>query len=683
LAKGHPLSGNTVTELDASADAISDGPSADESISISASTRPTLSSGQWYIAVLNLNANDVSVTLTANYEAEDSVPLDRIRIEGPDVVEEGNSATYRLMANWSDGSESVESTDWSIQSSHARIGSDGVLTANAVQADTRVLLRADFNSPGGSTSTSKSITIRNRIDGAPPVALLIEGRERVDEQTEHPFQAQAFWNDGSYSAVNADWLLNSTVATIDDSGLFSAGVVNSDHSVRVNASFTTGGQTLSASKVVTITNIPAKGTGNVVANALWLRAEVHITTDTSVDAVWQGVGNSLLGDGRRLVWGYYHLRSGEADRGSEQSPEMFVTALFDAAGGVTVQYFHLSSVGITVYSDYRRDGTVDESDHLAGNKKFVRHTFAAAGSSCTDADETNQSSCSEAQYENGQPVPSAPAVGNPDGNLLNSGFRLGAMNFRANQQPSEKLWQAGGLGQTPRGDMVVWGFFHGDVTYRPDTDPVIPELFVKLWFDVSGAVYVDWFNASLGHISAFSVYPDAIGYAQKGRTFKNNRYLRHRYNRESALIAVGLPANIALGGTALETSHGSFNLGQISHLGPAQLPLTPTLLPAMHKGVPVAYSFYEPGSGELTFSCLETALSLMIMGNRLFLLPKALIPELKELLEPLPETSQLANAMCAALRQNHRALSPPSSALRTAIRRAEQAAATRVLELVE
>jgi DNA-binding transcriptional LysR family regulator len=103
----------------------------------------------------------------------------------------------------------------------------------------------------------------------------------------------------------------------------------------------------------------------------------------------------------------------------------------------------------------------------------------------------------------------------------------------------------------------------------------------------------------------------------------------------------------------------------------------------MHRGVPVAYSFYEPGSSELTVSCLETALSLMIMGNRLFLLPKAFIPELKELLEPLPETSQLANALCAALRQNHRALSPPSSALRTVIRNAEQAAGARVLELVE
>jgi len=77
---GAPLQGNTVAELDADMDYISDGPTADEQVVITTSGNPPLQQGKWYIAVLNYNLYTTSFTLTATYEVpetglESGVPL--------------------------------------------------------------------------------------------------------------------------------------------------------------------------------------------------------------------------------------------------------------------------------------------------------------------------------------------------------------------------------------------------------------------------------------------------------------------------------------------------------------------------------------------------------------------------------------------------------------------------------
>ena len=65
LKYGSPLSGGTVGELNADADIRSDGPGADESISITTSTTPALRAGTWYVATVNLNDEITSFTITA------------------------------------------------------------------------------------------------------------------------------------------------------------------------------------------------------------------------------------------------------------------------------------------------------------------------------------------------------------------------------------------------------------------------------------------------------------------------------------------------------------------------------------------------------------------------------------------------------------------------------------------
>ena len=52
---GSPLTGSTVSAIDADTDFISDGPIANETIVVTPSSTPPLKAGKWYIATFNWN----------------------------------------------------------------------------------------------------------------------------------------------------------------------------------------------------------------------------------------------------------------------------------------------------------------------------------------------------------------------------------------------------------------------------------------------------------------------------------------------------------------------------------------------------------------------------------------------------------------------------------------------------
>jgi len=78
---------------------------------------------------------------------------------------------------------------------------------------------------------------------------------------------------------------------------------------------------------------------------------------------------------------------------------------------------------------------------------------------------------------------------------------------------------------------VVWGHFYAspsDVTWGSENNP---DLFVKIWFDVSGRVDVNFFHVSVPDIEGYSALPSDGIYDQKGTTIMDNRYIRHEYWR--------------------------------------------------------------------------------------------------------------------------------------------------------
>lgn len=75
-----------------------------------------------------------------------------------------------------------------------------------------------------------------------------------------------------------------------------------------------------------------------------------------------------------------------------------------------------------------------------------------------------------------------------------------------------------------------WHFYASpsDVTWGSSNNP---DLFVKIWFDVSGRVDVNFFHVSVPDIEVYSDLPDDSVYDQKGTTIMDNRYIRHEYWR--------------------------------------------------------------------------------------------------------------------------------------------------------
>lgn len=58
-----------------------------------------------------------------------------------------------------------------------------------------------------------------------------------------------------------------------------------------------------------------------------------------------------------------------------------------------------------------------------------------------------------------------------------------------------------------------------------------PELFVKIWFDVTGYVVINYFHASVPDIEVYSDYPNNRSYGQKGATTNQDRCIRHAFMR--------------------------------------------------------------------------------------------------------------------------------------------------------
>lgn len=68
LKYGAPLTGTTVGQFRANADAASEGLTADETIVLTLTSVPPLREGRWYVATLNLNSTTTTFTLTATVE---------------------------------------------------------------------------------------------------------------------------------------------------------------------------------------------------------------------------------------------------------------------------------------------------------------------------------------------------------------------------------------------------------------------------------------------------------------------------------------------------------------------------------------------------------------------------------------------------------------------------------------
>lgn len=260
-------------------------------------------------------------------------------------------------------------------------------------------------------------------------------------------------------------------------------------------------------------------TGYMVTDDLWIRSVIHTEDKGPIEGVWHLGGQDTTARGDIVIWGYFYANPDQVSWGSPDNPDLFVKIWIDAYGPVYVDYFHVSVPNITVYTDLPYDGVPDEEGTATLTNRFVEHFYI------------NGVSDSKVQIEDGIAAAGYNPAGNPTGSALINSLRIGSMINTADKGSIPGVWRQGGQNSTARGDQVVWGYFYADPNTVSWGSRENPDLFVKIWFDVGGAVFVDFFHVSVPDIEVYSELPNNGSYDNRGTTILPDRFIEHRYSR--------------------------------------------------------------------------------------------------------------------------------------------------------
>ncbi len=259
------------------------------------------------------------------------------------------------------------------------------------------------------------------------------------------------------------------------------------------------------------------GSGSKITSDLWIRAVIHTEEKGNIEAVWKKGGEDKTAAGDQVFWGYFYASPSDVTWGSSQNPDLFVKIWIDHGGRIDVNFFHVSVPDIEVYSDYPYDGIPDEQDTTTMTRRYIRHYYQ------------NDKSYTEEKNEDGNPPSGYAATGNPAGYLTVKGLKIGAVIDSVEKGAIDAIWRQGGEATTSGGHRVLWGHFYAnpsDVSWGSSNNP---DLFVKIWFDVTGRVDVNFFHVSVPDIEIYSDLPSDGTYNKKGVTILDDRYTRHEY----------------------------------------------------------------------------------------------------------------------------------------------------------
>jgi len=259
------------------------------------------------------------------------------------------------------------------------------------------------------------------------------------------------------------------------------------------------------------------GAGFSIPGGICVKAVIHTVEKGPVGALWKQGGEGKTERGDRVIWGYFYADPNDVLWGSENNPELFVKIWFDAGGRIDVNYFHVSVPDIDVYSDYLYDGIAGGNGTATLSRRYIRHYYE------------NSKSGFDEQYEDGNPLADDLPKGDPAGSHVIDNLRIGAVIHTVEKGMRDAVWKQGGQDITERGDTVVWGHFYADPADVSWGSPDNPDLFVKIWFDVSGRTDVNFFHVSVPDIEVFSDLTADGKYDEKGTTAMGNRYIRQEY----------------------------------------------------------------------------------------------------------------------------------------------------------
>jgi hypothetical protein len=258
-----------------------------------------------------------------------------------------------------------------------------------------------------------------------------------------------------------------------------------------------------------------------VDSKISIRAVIHTVDKGLIEAVWKKGSEDWTTDGNRVIWGHFYADPEDAGWGSPQNPDVFVKIWFDKSERIDVNFFHVSVPDIDVYSEYYGDKTLKGSGTTTMSRRYIRHTY------------NNGKLEKEEKYEDGTPPSGYTPAGSPSGYMTINDLKIGAIIHTVEKGFVDAVWRKGGGDCTTDGNQVIWGHFYADPDDVEWGSLSNPEVFVKIWFDASGRVDVNFFHVSVPDIEVYSDFPSDGTYNQKGTAILNNRYIRHEYRRST------------------------------------------------------------------------------------------------------------------------------------------------------
>ena len=242
---------------------------------------------------------------------------------------------------------------------------------------------------------------------------------------------------------------------------------------------------------------------------LWIKAVIQTREKGAIEAVWKKGGEDSTQAGDHVIWGYFYASPDDVNWGSEDNPDLFVKIWFDRSGRLDVNFFHVSVPDIEVYSDYPYDGIPDAKDTASLSRRYVRQYFTRQD---VNGKRDKRDNSSSLRLESAEEEP-----------LVEAGI------FTDEKGLIDAVWYKCGEAMTPAGHKVIWGYFYAspdDVNWGSQNNP---DVFVKIWFDISGRTDVNFFHVSVPMIAVYSDAPDDTAFEKRDFLSLESRYVRHEY----------------------------------------------------------------------------------------------------------------------------------------------------------
>jgi len=460
-----------------------------------------------------------SVTVTVEKPFIDTDPVATITVPSGDMaIREGESISFE--GTVADGNAPF-TYSWDFDNGAADSGAEDPGDVTFPVAGVYTVVFRVTDNDGDTSQDVRTITVKSGIVDTNPIAAIIspDSNVTVRKGATVNFRASVMYGNAPFTYT---WSFGgaSPNASVEDPGNV---VFPNEGRYTVTFRVTdSDGDTDAVSRIISVETEPVEHlTGYMVAPELWIGAVINTVEKGPIEAVWKEGGEDETDAGDHVIWGYFYASPNDVNWGSYQNPDLFVKIWFDRSGRIDVNYFHVSVPDIEVYSDYSYDGVPDWHGTTTLNTRYIRQYYFGNQS---DMEENTEDGIAAEGYE---------VKGNPHGYGLESNARIGTViNTEDAAGPIDGLWRQGGVSMTARGDQVIWGFFYADPAKVNWGSNENPDMFVKVWFDVTGRVDVNFFHVSVPDIEVFSDVPNRGGYDQRGTAILNDRYIRHVYQQE-------------------------------------------------------------------------------------------------------------------------------------------------------